>query len=240
MNLTIDIGNTLMKWAFFDADTLVDHGAAPASQLPEVCNSRPWQKAIVFDSGQADLSCLADCHAPVHLLSPSSRLPIKIDYATPHTLGADRIAAACGAWKHRKGETSVVIDAGTCITVDLLDNSGTYRGGAILPGITMKFRALHTFTAKLPLLDNSDSLGAPLTGRTTEQSIVAGVVTATRFAVDGFIRHYRNQYGHLGVVLTGGDADKLWGNGVDPTGDNLLDPTLTMTGLNEILKQNER
>ena len=240
MNLAIDIGNTRVKWALFDQNRMTEHGTAQSGQLAQVCHSHNWQHGILCATGAYDLSPLGSIAERLHILTSRSRLPIALDYATPHTLGADRIAAACGAWKPRKGETSVVIDAGTCITIDLLDNSGTYRGGAILPGITMKFRALHTFTAKLPLLDNSDSLGAPLTGRTTEQSIVAGVVTATRFAVEGFIRHYRNQYGHLGVVLTGGDADKLWGNGVDPTGDNLLDPTLTMTGLNEILKQNER
>lgn len=240
MNLTIDIGNTLAKWALFDADTLMEHGALPAKMLPKVLRSHPCTRAIVCASGHAHFNALAACGVPLHVLSPASSLPITIDYATPHTLGADRVAAACGAWKLRPRKHSVIIDAGTCITIDLLDESGTYRGGAILPGITMKFRALHTFTAKLPLLENIGSREATVTGRTTEESIVAGVVSATRFAVAGFIEHYRNIYGHIGVVLTGGDAEWLWGHGVEAGDDNIFDPQLTLTGLNEILKQNEK
>ena len=144
MNLTLDIGNTRTKWALFQEDTQADHGVTTTEGLAHLCGQVAWQRAIVCASGNADLRPLTLTGRPVHLLSHSSKLPIAIDYATPETLGADRIASACGAWRLHPHANSLIIDAGTCITVDFVDASGTYRGGAILPGIDMKFHALHT------------------------------------------------------------------------------------------------
>lgn len=239
MNLAIDIGNTRMKWALFDGGRMSDHGSAEASQLAEVCRSHDWQQGILCATGACDLDSLGSMTGALHILSSRSRLPIAIDYATPGTLGPDRIAAACGAWKAFPGRNSLVIDAGTCITIDFVDNTGTYRGGAILPGIAMKFRALHTFTAKLPLIDNIDADTAILTGRSTDESILAGVLSATRFAVEGFAARYAKEHGDMQVILTGGDAGRLWGSGQLHIPSCSLCPWLVLDGLNEILNANE-
>ena len=214
MNLTLDIGNTRTKWALFQEDTLADHGVTTTEGLAHLCGQVAWQRAIVCASGNADLRPLTLTGRPVHLLSHSSKLPITIDYATPETLGADRIASACGAWRLHPHANSLIIDAGTCITVDFVDASGTYRGGAILPGIDMKFHALHTFTA--------------------------GVLTATRFGVEGFVRHYRSLHGQVDVLVTGGDAERLVEEGSLARLTVERHPNLVMTGLNEILKENEK
>ena len=134
----------------------------------------------------------------------------------------------------------MIVDAGTCITVDYLDGAGVYRGGAILPGFEMKFRALHTFTAKLPLLTTVDAAQEPVTGRSTQESMEAGVLTATRYAVEGFVTHYRKHAPDTRVLLTGGDADWLWGEGRLRVSDCVWEPYLVMIGLNEILKENEK
>ena len=239
MNLAIDIGNTLMKWALFDGDRMADHGVAEAGQLSELCRSHDWQRGILCATGAYDLAPLGSRADKLHILSHRSRLPIALDYATPGTLGPDRIAAACGAWKAFPGQNSLVIDAGTCITIDLVDPTGTYRGGAILPGIAMKFRALHTFTAKLPLIDNIDANTAILTGRSTEESILAGVISATRFAVEGFANRHMKEHGTVQVLLTGGDAERLWGSGQLQVPTCSICPWLVMNGLNEILNANE-
>ena len=102
-----------------------------------------------------------------HLLSYRSRLPITIDYDTPETLGMDRVAAAVGARVLSSSKDPLlVVDAGSCITIDLLDQNDVYRGGAIAPGLRMRFRALHEFTAALPLVD-SDEQYTSLAGRNT-------------------------------------------------------------------------
>lgn len=216
--LAIDVGNTRTKM-----EMLTDQGPRP------------------YDGGAVD-GALASVTGPmpdweallpgveVELLSAATRLPVGLDYATPSTLGPDRIAAACGAWSLRPGERTVVVDAGTCITIDYVDEHGCYRGGAILPGIGMKFRALHTFTAKLPLLNITGTPNLPangITGKSTEESMAAGVIEATRMEVEGFARRYEGAE----VLLTGGDADLIGGPYVRVDG-------LVMRGLFAIMKMN--
>jgi len=225
MNLTIDIGNTRVKWALFDGDRLVEKGAGlplPEADSTVYCATGeiPAELRQALPEGALDFrQATADYR----------HLPIAIDYATPQTLGPDRVAAACGAWKITDGKPCVIIDAGTCITIDYLDATGTYRGGAILPGISMKFRALHTFTAKLPLLEmksEEEEADIPATGRTTEESMRAGVVAATRFAIKGFVDYYRKKEPNVVVVVTGGDAERIAVEGMR------VEPELVMIGMN--------
>lgn len=227
-----------MKWALFDQRRMVRHGVWTEGNEQQ-CAEWVAQCAavIVCASGQVDYQAWGLDDPKVCRLTAQSPLPIAIDYDTPHTLGPDRIAAACGAWRlacagqQRRG--TVVIDAGTCITIDYLDAAGVYHGGAILPGIEMKFHALHTFTAKLPLLENIDAEKRCVTGKTTSDAIIAGVLTATRFEVEGFVRHYRQQHGAVSVVLTGGDAERLL-CGMQLS-DCRCEPALVHIGLEEVL-----
>ena len=232
MNLTVDIGNSQVKRAWFDGDRM----------LHEPGTDCPWraERAIVCASGRCDVASLALPAERVMLLTAETALPITLDYATPETLGPDRIAAACGAWKVGEGSPAVIVDAGTCITVDYLDGTGTYRGGAILPGMGINFRALHTFTAKLPLLNIGDITSVPVTGRSTAECMTAGVVAAARYAVAGFVAHYRSEEPGTQVMLTGGDAALLWGHGALQAEGGRIEPNLVMIGLNEILKTNEK
>jgi type III pantothenate kinase len=217
MNLAIDIGNTAVKWAAFDGDTLVETGYG----MPELGKAN---RVLACASGNAK------CDVPT--LNSDTPLPIKLDYKTPATLGADRIADACGAWALHRGEASLVIDAGTCITVDFLDASGVYHGGAIMPGLKMSLQALNTFTAKLPLVDIDNVKRAPVLGRSTEDSILAGTLGATMLALAGYVALYREKAPGLHVLLTGGDSQRLVDAGA--TGWEMV-PHLTLTGLNEIM-----
>lgn len=236
MNLTIDIGNTRSKWALFEGDQLVRYG-----YMDEGLPCEGVLGIIVCATGNADLHALGLDGADVQRLTSTAPLPIVLDYATPETLGPDRIAAACGAQKiGKEGCPKVIVDAGTCITIDYLDAEGVYRGGAILPGIEMKFRALHTFTAKLPLLENIGGEEECVAGRSTRESMTAGVLTATRYEVEGFVRHYRQQGSRVQVLLTGGDAERLWGGGLLQVGDPLMEPHLVMIGLNEVIKHKDK
>ena len=222
MNLAIDIGNTEVKWAAFEGRELRDSGTGVPEALL-ACADR----TLACASGT-----VPEAMAGVPRLDATTPLPIRLDYKTPATLGADRIADACGAWAMHKGEACLVIDAGTCITVDFIDGSGVYHGGAIMPGLKMGLQALHTFTAKLPLIEIDNVKRAPVLGRSTEESILAGTVGATMLALAGYVALYREKALALHVVLTGGDAKRLVDAGA--TGWE-LQPHLTLTGLNEIM-----
>lgn len=225
MTLTVDIGNTRSKWALFDGDRLAEEGVG--LPLPQA------ERTVFCATGEVSpemWKALGDEAVDFATFVREGRLPIDIDYATPQTLGPDRVAAACGAWKISGGKACVVIDAGTCITIDYLDASGTYRGGAILPGISMKFRALHTFTAKLPLLEERGE--TIVTGRDTRQSIMAGVLTATHYAVEGFVNHYRQLSPDVQVIVTGGDARQVAVEGCR------IEPQLVMWGMREVGNKN--
>ena len=232
MTLTVDIGNTRAKWALFDGERLLKEGLG--LPLPKA------EQTIVCATGEVSpemRQALGPEAVDFATLMREGRLPIRIDYATPQTLGPDRVAAACGAWETTGGKACVVVDAGTCITIDYLDASGTYCGGAILPGLSMKFRALHTFTAKLPLLEmksEEEECTAPVSGRTTEESMRAGVSAATRFAIEGFVSHYRKIDPMAEVLVTGGDAGRVALPGCR------VEPELVMRGLNWVMEEQEK
>ena len=226
--LAIDVGNTRTKTALWQDDVRMEWDGGPVDMaLASVTGKEPdWERLLPG--------------VKVDRLSQDTLLPIGLDYRTPHTLGADRKAAACGAWALRKGRGCVVVDAGTCITIDYLDSEGIYRGGAILPGIRMKFEALNTFTAKLPLLNNYEGLTLPangLTGKTTEESMTAGVVTATKLEVGAFVAAMLKAEGGQGqepaILLAGGDAAML-ADGI--RGDVAVEKDLVLIGLKEIMQ----
>lgn len=232
-----------MKWALFEGDRLVATDVAVRDEEGG-CDLRPlWaengarvERAMVCATGRLALDRLLLGADRVEVLDCTTPMPVALDYATPETLGPDRMAAACGAWRLCKGRGCVIVDAGTCITVDYLDRNGVFRGGAILPGVEMKFRALHTFTAKLPLFTEADYLQQTVTGRSTRESMQAGVLTATRFAIEGFVNHYRESQPDTAVLLTGGDANWVWGEGRLGVRDCVWEPNLVMIGMNAMMQ----
>ena len=222
MNLAIDIGNTAVKWATFEGGSLMEHGIG----MPQGMTAH--DRVLLCASGE-----VPETLATLPRLSADTPLPIRLDYKTPQTLGPDRVAAACGAWALHPGEDCLVIDAGTCITVDFVDREGVYHGGAILPGLEMNLRSLHTFTAKLPLISLEGVTKAPVLGRSTEESILAGTLDATMLALAGYVALYRQKCPSLHVLLTGGDAGRLTAAGA--AGWEVR-PHLTLAGLNAVME----
>lgn len=167
---------------------------------------------------------------PVYNLSHNTRLPFEMDYLTPETLGLDRIALAAAAVSKYPGQDCLVIDAGTCITYDMVNRAGKFLGGAISPGVQMRFKALQHFTARLPL--GGREYWKDMIGKSTHESIASGVINGTINEVSGTINQYAGRFPQLITVLTGGDA---------PLFDGLLKntifaaPDLLLEGLNHIL-----
>ena len=141
------------------------------------------------------------------VLSRSTALPLRIDYATPGTLGLDRIALAAGAASLYPGETVAVVDAGTAVTLDVVDGTPAFRGGRITAGLRLRFEALHSHTAALPLVGADGAL--PLAGYSTETAIRSGAVLGLADEITETFRKYREHYGCGRLLLTGGDAPLL-------------------------------
>jgi type III pantothenate kinase len=167
------------------------------------------------------------------ILGPSLPMPIQIRYATPETLGVDRIAAACGAIALFPGKNCLAIDAGTCITYDFIDHAGNYWGGGISPGIEMRLKAMHTFTTRLPLVKVNQQ--ASLIGNSTESCLQSGALFGVLGEIEGIIQKYDQNYQELKVIICGGDIS-LFENQLKPT--IFAAPDLVLMGLNRILLQN--
>ncbi|WP_363235389.1 type III pantothenate kinase [Mesonia sp.] len=168
-------------------------------------------------------------------LSSSTPVSFKNNYASPKTLGIDRIALMAAASAKYNSQNVLVIDAGTCITYDFLNEKNEYLGGVISPGLQMRAKAMKEFTAKLPLVELSD-FESSILGRDTQQCLKIGVVKAAALEIDGFINEYSENFQDLTVILSGGDSQilsKNVKNSIFATSNFLLE------GLNQILEFNK-
>ncbi len=240
MNLAIDVGNTLVKFGVFASGKMefkekVQKDAF-AETLKNLSKTFPAiNNVIVASVGRLSayqISLLEDLY-PVLTLTSRSKLPFKNNYGTPQTLGVDRIALVAAAAHQFPGQNVLIIDAGTCITYDFLTMEKEYLGGAIAPGILMRYQSLHNYTAKLPLLEIKTP--ESLVGTDTETSLHSGVVNGILFEMDGFIDAYKNKFGNLTVILTGGDAHFLRAS---IKNDIFANPNFLLEGLNHILEFN--
>ncbi|MEC7770397.1 MAG: type III pantothenate kinase [Bacteroidota bacterium] len=211
MNLVIDIGNTLIKYAVFENRRIIyDHSFESGlflSNIKELFEKYPRiNHAIISSVGKLDRKerDVVALFCRVHVLTSQSKVPFKNSYATPTTLGVDRIALATAAYYQNTRGNTLVIDAGTCITYDMVNNAGEYVGGAISPGIRMRYNAMHNQTAGLPLLEPEELLD--FIGNSTESCMHSGVINGVAREVDGVIDQYQSRFQDLTVILTGGDS----------------------------------
>ena len=214
MNLIIDVGNSFVKMAVFQADELIEKVTVSPEdfeinfdQLLE--KHHKVTKCIVSSVGLLSKMELENIkkRLDVLLLSANILLPFTNLYKTPNTLGVDRMALVSAAVKNYPNKNVLIIDAGTCITYDFISDSNQYLGGAISPGIRLRYTSLNNLTANLPLLTKV----APdlLIGDSTETAIHSGVINGILYEIDGVIQAYKEKYSDLTVILTGGDANFL-------------------------------
>lgn len=173
-------------------------------------------------------------HCFVHF-DHTSQIPVRIGYHTPHTLGLDRIAAVVGASMECPGRPVLIVDAGTCVTYDLLTADGTFVGGNIAPGIRLRLLAMHEHTGKLPLVDDSGEI--PEIGFSTETAMRAGATLGVAYEIEGYMARLNEVYPDLFVFLTGGDALKL---AAKIKSRIFVNENLVLTGLNRILQENAK
>lgn len=240
MKLIIDKGNTRTKIAVFKEDTI--HSLTVVNYLEvdfiQELLSKYDVHTTIFStvSGEENkevMDYLAE-NTQLFIMSEGLSLPIKINYLPKYTLGNDRIAAIVGGYQKFSNQSVLVIDAGTCICMDFVNNKAEYKGGSISLGFQIKTKALNTFTASLPLVELDHNIPL-LCSKNTIDCIRSGIVNGTIAEIQGMIDLYKKQEKDFQTILTGGDAkfisEQLCTN-------HIVEENLVLEGLNTILEHN--
>ncbi|BAO55451.1 type III pantothenate kinase [Nonlabens marinus] len=214
MILAVDIGNTAIKLAVVDDVTVYDLIRSKQedfiSQVKSIQSNYPDLKnACICQVGAMDIKLLHALEGllKVTYINQETSLPFFNKYQSV-TLGNDRKALVAGALTSApSGKEILVIDAGTCVTYDFIDADRNYWGGAISPGLHLRYQSLHNFTAQLPLLQPQKP--ETLIGNSTTESIHSGVVNGLALEIKGVIKKYSKKHPNLYVIITGGDAELL-------------------------------
>jgi len=209
MNLCIDIGNTRIKIGVFDKGQMIHHDAfytMSEKEVTELIEEYGIDRAISSSTRKTISAFEKRVKSKIELLrlTHETAIPIVNKYHTPETLGKDRLAVVIGCTKVYPNKNCLVIDAGTCITYDIIDANGNYHGGNISPGLRMRAEAMDTMTSTLPLVEpkyNSDYIG-----KSTETAMQNGIVYGTLLEMQSFIAMIKENFGEINVIITGGDA----------------------------------
>lgn len=233
--LVIDAGNSFLKLALFENGEITNIQRIKFSEfemLRHFYNQLGRPQVIlssVLNSEQTKqlLSLFDTCFN----INRETKLPIHLNYSTVNTLGIDRIcnAAAIHSMNFLEKKGGVSIDIGTCVKFDFVDENGTYQGGSISPGISLRYKSMNDYTANLPLLDTKEPTS--LIGRSTHESIHSGVMNGIKAEIDQFIERYRQENGDLTFFVTGGDAQFFDFGGKN---DIFVNENLTLIGLYQI------
>ncbi|MDR2835361.1 MAG: type III pantothenate kinase [Bacteroidales bacterium] len=241
-NLIIDAGNSFIKLYVIENNTIICKFIFEINEKFEIkkidfLNEYTIYKCIISTvRNQFDENFLnfLESKFDVFFLSHSMKFPVKINYKIPETLGLDRIAAVVGASVILPNTNVLIIDAGTAITFDILNNNGEFLGGIISPGINTRFLALNKFTEKLPLISKCNQKNL-LFGQTTEEAIICGVQNGIFYEVKSNINHFQEKFDDLYIIFTGGDAlffENLFKSCI------FAEQNLIAIGLNKILELN--
>jgi type III pantothenate kinase len=237
MNITVDVGNTSVKAAIFEGDELLDRFSfSTEAELKSFLENFSGRNVIISSVSReaAEIgSWIKADGVTVITLSPWLSLPVRNMYKTPETLGMDRLAGACGAKALFPLDDCLVVDIGTCIKYDFVDSRSVYHGGAISPGLTMRFKAMNAFTARLPLVELNEQ--PDLIGNTTRSCLQSGVFYGMAEEINGIIGNYKEKFPGLRAILTGGDSH-FFENKLKAS--IFASPELVLRGLNSILLHN--
>lgn len=230
MNLVLDIGNTLVKSGLFEGRNMISHANFELDKELITAKIRSHSGPILISS-VIELSDYWDSlkSNEWNILSNLTLIPIKNEYQTPETLGNDRLANAVAIHHLSSSENALAIDCGTCLKFDFM-SKGSYLGGSISPGLSMRLKAVHTFTDKLPLIHAKEFV--QLNGRNTQDSILSGCYRGMLAEIQQTLTDYETRFGKMEVYLTGGDH-LFFANHLKNR--IFADPFLTLRGLNEIL-----
>ena len=243
--LTIDRGNTTTKMSLWCGSTpcgFVRLDNAPSMEdLNALTGRKPLRAAIVSSVSTIDdefLDALARMtQRPVIILGPDTPLPLTNGYATPSTLGPDRLAAAVGAYDIAGPRREILVaDLGTAATFDHITADGCFTGGVISPGVSMRLQAQADHTARLPRLDAAPGR-RKLFGDATASAMISGAYNGVAAELCYYLSHCSDT---CAVIVTGGNAPEIIAITDEPLRSRLTYcRDLTARGLKRILDHNE-
>jgi type III pantothenate kinase len=212
--LCFDFGNTRLKAAVFENEkiseeiTLADDRAESIEKLLNVYNPQRTILSSVIDHHTAIERILAE-KTVFHKISHLTKINFTTPSGKPETIGTDRLALCAAAVHFFPGKNNLVIALGSCITYNFINQYHQFMGGSISPGMEMRFKAMQSFTARLPLVKKDWNF--PLIGYDTKTNMQSGVIAGMTYEIDGFINAYAAKYGNFNAVLTGGDTSYFAG-----------------------------
>jgi len=236
--LCLDLGNTRMKAAAFSNGTLMNVHVLEndgVEQIQQLIESYKPQKSILSSVIKHNplLEEVLEKNTSFHLLNHQSKLNFILRVGKPETMGADRIALASAMVHYYPNKNNLVIGLGSCITYNFINQFGEFLGGSISPGMEMRFKSMHEYTALLPLIQKEWDF--PLIGYDTKTNLLSGVTWGMAKEIEGIVKEYEKKYGNFNVVLTGGDCTyfaRLLKNKI------FADPELLFKGLYAISETN--
>ncbi|MFL2666241.1 MAG: type III pantothenate kinase [Flavobacteriaceae bacterium] len=213
MNLVLDIGNSLLKAGIFKNNNLINYCEFNQDyylNIKSILDKNPITHSIVANVAESKnkLTELLSKKTNLIKFDSSLKVPFKNCYQTKNTLGKDRIALVSNASKEYPKENVLLIDLGSCITFDFLNNKNEYIGGSISPGLRMRYRSLNNFTANLPLIDPKEI--DCFIGKNTEDSIHSGIINGIISELNSTVDKYKSKYKQIRIILTGGDSKFLF------------------------------
>lgn len=238
--MVIDIGNSFSKVGLFDKNILIEYKEFKlfsVEDIKSVFSSKTITNSIISNVSSHDKNVFEflNMNSNLILFDAEIKLPFKNKYGSVETIGNDRIALVSQASRLYPDKNVLVIDSGSCITYDFLNDKNEYLGGGISPGLNMKLKALNNQTARLPLVKKTQI--KYLIGKSTETSILSGVINGTLGEINYIIEEYKKRYKKIVIILTGGDLNFLFNhikNGI------LADPKFLLSGLNLLIELNKK
>lgn len=229
----LDAGNTRLKLAYFENNTLIE--VLSFDNRTMFLNSLNTIQKIVVSSVIDDffLKELEQKVSDIFQIHTELILPFELVYKTPETLGIDRICNVAAINSFKSNGNRLCVDIGTCTKFDFLDENQSYLGGSISPGLNLRYKALNSFTAKLPLLEPTASVD--LIGDSTTTAIQSGVQNGMRAELNCLISQYQQKYDDLTIFITGGDAHYF---DFEQKNNIFADENLTIKGIFELYKLN--
>jgi type III pantothenate kinase len=234
MNLVIEIGNTTTKFGVFEGENLIKFIRYTNDKLVyDEISSYQFDKVIISGSGNIEAIDLNKINAnSIRRFNQNFIQNITITYETPNTLGQDRLVNANYASALFPNRNKLIIDVGTCITCTFINSKNELIGGSISPGLQIRFKSLHKYTAKLPFISLDENLSSKLIGKSTEESIISGVIEGAVFELEGRIEQYLAKFDNLSIIMTGGDTH-FFQNKIKY--QIFADTHFTLKGLNDLL-----
>lgn len=212
VTLCLDFGNTRLKTAVFDNDVFREETSLPddhTGTIEQVLKKYKPDRSILSSviHHNDDFEKILSDQTVFHKLSHQTKLPFTTPVSKRETIGTDRLALIAAAVRFFSGKNNLIIGLGSCITYNFVNQYHQFLGGAISPGMDMRFRSMHDYTATLPLVEDVPiTIGIPLVGYDTNTNLQSGVINGMSSEIDGVINKYAEKYGNFNVVLTGGNS----------------------------------